>query len=127
MLFRSALHGQRMRFEQYESWSPELFMEQVNALQMNQVIVFTVISAVLLFLGHMLIKAMKFGEWKDEYSPHQGSRFEVVWRILLPLILIFLAARGSVMPHHLALEHSQVSANKELNEMALNAVWCFDK
>jgi hypothetical protein len=45
----------------------------------------------------------------------------------LPLLLIVLAARGTVEAHHLALEHSEVSNNKALNEMGLNAVWCFDK
>lgn len=120
-------HGKRMRFEDYMGWSPEITFEQAKTLQINQWIVFVVISAVLLVLGHMLIKSLKFGEWKDEYSPHPASRGEVFIRILLPLILIVLAARGSVMAHHLALEHSEVSNSKELNEMALNAVWCFDK
>ncbi len=125
--FFFALHGKRMRFAEYSGWSPEVTFEQAKALQINQLIVFTVISLVLLVLGHMLIKSLKFGEWKDEYSPHPARRGEVLLRIFLPLILIVLAARGSVMPHHLALEHSEVSNSKELNEMALNAVWCFDK
>ncbi|MDG0817260.1 LTA synthase family protein [Bdellovibrio svalbardensis] len=125
--FFFAHHGKRMRFAEYSGWSPEVTFEQAQTLPINQWIVFTVISIVLLVLGHMLIKSLKFGEWKDEYSPHPARRGEVLLRILIPLILIVLAARGSVMPHHLALEHSEVSNSKELNEMALNAVWCFDK
>ena len=60
-------------------------------------------------------------------AANPAKKGEMALRILLPLILIVLAARGTVTPHHLALEHSEVSNSKELNEMALNAVWCFDK
>lgn len=125
--FYFAHHGKRMRYVEYSSWTPEVLLEQAKALQINQILVFTVISVVLLILGHMLIKSLHFGEWKDEYSPHPARRGEVLLRILLPLILIVLAARGTVTAHHLNLEHSEVSNSKELNEMALNAVWCFDK
>lgn len=120
-------HGTRMRFADYSDWSFATTYEQAQSLQINQWATFTIITVVLLVLGHMLIKSLKFGVWKDEYSPHPAYRGEVLLRILVPLILIMLAARGSVMPHHLALEHSEVSDSKELNEMALNAVWCFDK
>lgn len=125
--FYFVLHGRRMRFAEYSGWSFDVLIEQWKVLPLNQTLIFTVISIVLLLLGHMLIKSLNFGEWKDEYSPHPAFRGEVFLRIIVPLVLIFLAARGNVMPHHLALEHSQVSNSKELNEMALNAVWCFDK
>lgn len=125
--FYFARHGRRMRFAEYSGWNPEVLIEQAKSLEVNQVIVFTVISLVLLLLGYMVIKAVYFGEWKDEYSPHPARRGEIVQRILLPIIFIFLAARGTVTPHHLNIEHSDVSNSKELNEMALNAVWCFDK
>lgn len=120
-------HGKRMRFAEYEGWNLDTLFEQAKALQTHQVIVFTVVTVVLLVLGHMLIKSMNFGDWKDEYSPHPARRGEVVLRVLLPLVLIFLAARGTVTPHHLNLEHSEVSNSKALNEMALNPIWCFDK
>jgi len=125
--FSFAQHGRRMRWDQYQSWDPQTWLDQVSALHLNQVLVFSVISIVLLVLGYTLIKGLKFGDWKDEYSPDPASKTEIILRILTPLLLIFLAARGTVMPHHLALEHSEVSNFKELNEMALNAVWCFDK
>lgn len=125
--FYFAKHGRRMRFEEYMSWHPQVFIEQAQGLQPNQTWVFVVITVLLFSLGYMLIKSLKFGEWKDEYSPQRGSTLETALRILLPLILIVLAARGTVEPHHLALEHSEVSSNTAINEMALNAVWCFDK
>lgn len=125
--FYFAHHGQRMRFNDYMAWTPESFIEQFNAVAPNQAWIFTSITVLLFSLGFMLTKALNFGQWKDEFSPRYGSKLEEIWRILLPLILIALAARGTVEPHHLALEHSEVSNNKVINEMALNAVWCFDK
>lgn len=125
--FYFARQGRRMRFADYTSWTPETLSEQFNSLAPNQAWIFTAITIMLFTLGYMLIKGLKFGQWKDEFSPRYGSKFEVVWRVLLPLVLIALAARGTVEPHHLALEHSEVSNNKAINEMALNAVWCFDK
>ncbi|MEK2689669.1 hypothetical protein [Bdellovibrio sp. GT3] len=125
--FHYAHHGRRMRFAEYSNWSPEFTWEQMRSLPQNQNWVFTVITLALLILGYMLIKAVNFGQWKDEYSPQKGSKFEMALRIVVPLLLIVLAARGTVEPHHLALEHSLVSDSTSLNEMALNAVWCFDK
>lgn len=120
-------HGRRMRFAEYMSWTPESLLVQFNSLPSNQTWIFTTLTLLLFSLGYTLTKGLKFGQWKDEFSPRYGSKFEVIWRVLLPLVLIALAARGTVEPHHLALEHSEVSNNKAINEMALNAVWCFDK
>lgn len=125
--FHFTRHGRRLRFEGYMNWNFDTLMEQMKALQNNQTVIFCVITVLLFSLGYMLVQSLSFGEWKDEYSPQAGSRFEIVWRIVLPLILIALAARGTVEPHHLALEHSEVSSNTAVNEMALNAPWCFDK
>lgn len=125
--FHFAKHGARMRFADYMGWNPDVLIEQARSLQPNQVWIFCIITVMLFGLGYTLTKSIRFGEWKDEYSPHGGSKFETVFRIFLPLLLIALAARGTVEAHHLALEHSEVSYNQAINEMALNAVWCFDK
>jgi len=125
--FFYALHGKRMRFSDYSSWSFETLWQQWQAVPLNQATIFTVITVLLLVLAHMLIRSLDFGNWKDEYSPHPAKRGEVALRIILPLLVILLMARGTVEPHHLALEHAQISYNDALNEMGLNAVWCFDK
>lgn len=125
--FHFAKFGKRMRFADYNSWNVQDWLGQFHSLPPNQSWIFCVITVLLFSLGYMLVKGLKFGEWKDEYSPQAGSKFEVLWRTLLPLILIVLAARGTVEAHHLALEHSEVSLDQVINEMALNAVWCFDK
>ncbi len=125
--FYFAKFGSRMRFNDYLAWTPDVFLDQFRSLPPNQSWVFCVITVLLLGLGYMLIKSLKFGDWKDEYSPHAGSKLEIVFRILIPLVIIALAARGTVEAQHLRLEHSEVSLDRVINEMALNAVWCFDK
>lgn len=119
--------GARMRWEQYRSWTFQTWIEQTQEVLPNQLVIYSIITVLLLALGLMMVKSLKFGEWKDEFSPRKGGKIEIVIRILLPFILVFLAARGTVEPHHLALEHSEVSSKPSINEMALNAVWCFDK
>lgn len=125
--FYFSKYGMRMRFNEYMSWTPETLQQQIAEMLPSQVWVFVVITILLFILGLMLIKGIRFGDWRDEFSPHKGSKFEYFWRLLVPLFLIALAARGTLEPHHLALEHSEVSYTKAINEMALNAVWCFDK
>jgi hypothetical protein len=61
-------------------------------------------------------------------SPEPGEGWRaVVPRLLGPLLLAGLAARGTVTPHHLEKQHSLVSSNPALNQLVLNAVWSFDK
>ena len=125
--FFFAKAGRRMRFAEYTNWNMDLLREQMSTMQNNTHIIFSIITALLLILGLSLVFGLKFGAWKDEYSPRRGNFFEVVLRVFVPLILVALAARGTVEAHHLALEHSEVSNNTAINEMALNAPWCFDK
>ena len=120
-------HGIRMRFNDYMSFSGQEFIDLARSLRLDQSLIFCVITAILFGVGFNLIKSIKFGEWKDEYSPFRGTYLEVTLRILLPLLLIVFAARGTIGPQHLNFENSVVSKLKPLNELALNAVWCFDK
>lgn len=46
---------------------------------------------------------------------------------LAPLLVAGLMARGTVTPHHLERAHAEVFSGPLLTELALNAVWCFDK
>lgn len=125
--FHFARFGTRMRFADYTSWNFSVLIEQMELLPRHQVWIFSVITVMLFSLGYMLTKALRFGEWKDEFSPIAGSKIEILWRVALPLLIVFLAARGTVEAHHLGLEHSEVSSMQSINEMALNPVWCFDK
>lgn len=125
--FHFSRYGARMRFVDYMSWNPDVFIFQAKAMPPHQVWIFCIITIMLFGLGYLLTAGIKFGDWKDEYSPQAGTKLEVTLRLLLPLLLIALAARGTIEPHHLSLEHSEVSSHKAINEMALNAVWCFDK
>lgn len=125
--FHFSRYGARMRLADYVSWTFPKLIEEMELLQRHQVLIFSVITVMLLSLGYMLTKSLRFGEWKDEFSPQAGSKIEIVWRVVFPLLIVFLAARGTVDAHHLGLEHSEVSSMKPINEMALNPVWCFDK
>lgn len=52
---------------------------------------------------------------------------ETALRTLGPWLLVGLAARGTVTPHHLEKQHSDVSSSPALNQLVLNPVWSFDK
>ncbi len=52
---------------------------------------------------------------------------EVFVRILGPILLVILAARGSVGAHHLEKEDSQISVWENVNELGLNSLWCINK
>ncbi|MBX3034529.1 MAG: hypothetical protein KF865_11450 [Bdellovibrionaceae bacterium] len=43
------------------------------------------------------------------------------------LLLVALAARGTVTPHHLEKSHSEVSSFSVVNQLVLNPLWAFDK
>lgn len=48
-------------------------------------------------------------------------------RFLLTLLLVALAARGTITAHHLELAHAQISDDPLLNQLPLNAMWNMDK
>lgn len=125
--FYFSVNGQRMRAAGYEGWNFDLLVSQMQATASNQIWIFSVITVILMILGLMFIWGLRFGDWKDEFSPYGPHKMEIPLRIIVPLLLIVLAARGTVEAHHLRFEHSQITPNKAINEMALNAVWCFDK
>lgn len=54
-----------------------------------------------------------------------------IWKVTLQALLSFLfvafAARGTWTPHHLNIEHAQVSENPLLNQIPLNPLWNLDK
>lgn len=51
----------------------------------------------------------------------------IVLGALAPLFITALAARGTWTPHHINIEHAQVSQIQALNQMTLSPVWAFDK
>lgn len=61
-------------------------------------------------------------------SPMMGEGFfEAALRAWGPLLLVGLAARGTVTPHHLEKSHSLITSSASLNQLVLNPVWAFDK
>lgn len=63
------------------------------------------------------------GGWPQAWSPS----LKLFVAYLLPLFIVALAARGTLGARHLELAHSEISVWPHVNELALNAVWCFDK
>jgi hypothetical protein len=55
------------------------------------------------------------------------SILQVLLNFLIPLLVVALAARGTVSPHHLEKAHSEISPWPHVNELVLNSVWCIDK
>lgn len=62
---------------------------------------------------------------RDEHA--MDPAWKTWGRIVIPLLIVGLMARGTVTAHHLERAHSEVSVIPAVNELALNAVWCFDK
>lgn len=62
---------------------------------------------------------------KKDYS--LPSRKKIMAQALFSIFLVALAARGTWTPHHLNLEHSQISQTPQINQIPLNALWNLDK
>ncbi|AHI04717.1 hypothetical protein BDW_01035 [Bdellovibrio bacteriovorus W] len=125
--FHFAKFGRHMRWREYESLDFSQYYSWIESSLPSQFWIFTLMVAFFLGIGLAAIRSLDFGHWKDEFSPRKPWFMEKTVRILWPLLFVALCARGSLGQHHLRLEDSQVSKNEAINEMALNAIWCFDK
>ncbi|MGZ3744623.1 MAG: hypothetical protein ACXWRE_00875 [Pseudobdellovibrionaceae bacterium] len=47
--------------------------------------------------------------------------------LVLPLLIVALAARGTWTAHHINIEHAEISQIQALNQMTLSPIWAFDK
>jgi hypothetical protein len=117
----------RMRFEDYSQLNMDWLQQHVLTPPALERVAFFVLTLILLVIGLGVVSNIKFGNWKDQVSPNIGSTTEILWRLFLPIFGVALAARGTVEPKHLSLEHSEVSSEQPVNDMALNPIWCFDK
>lgn len=117
----------RMRFDDYQLINWDWIQSRVSAAPNLELFAFTIMTLILLVIGLAIIVNVRWGYWKDRFSPDLGTKTEILWRLVLPLLGVALAARGTVEEKHLNIEHSQVSSEVPVNEMALNPIWCFDK
>lgn len=125
--FHFAKFGRHMRWSEYENLDFSQYYIWIESSLANQFWIFTLMVGFFFSIGIAAIRSLDFGHWKDEFSPRQPWFLEKTVRILWPLLFVALCARGSLGQHHLRLEDSKVSKNEAINEMALNAIWCFDK
>jgi len=63
----------------------------------------------------------------DSTEKKQSFGLELTRGVILPIFIVALAARGTWTPHHLNMEHAEVSQIQALNQLALSPVWAFDK
>lgn len=59
--------------------------------------------------------------WVEAAS--QSARMKSVFQALISVFITAFAARGTLTPHHLNIEHAQVSKNSQINQLPLNAIW----
>lgn len=120
-------NGVRIRAVEFESlfggWLSQIW-PQVSLIPF---LVFTAVAAIIWTLGAWVLRQVELGDWKDEYSPIRGGAKEILWRLIWPLFVVGLMARGTLEEHHLRYEHSLISNDTRLNEMALNPMWTLDK
>ncbi|MFP5518955.1 MAG: hypothetical protein ACLGGX_03575 [Bdellovibrionia bacterium] len=119
--------GLRARWPDYAEFFYGSLVDFTQQLPFKIWGLFAFILLLMLGLGIYVILNPAYGYWKDSYSPQRGTRFEIFMRIVLPLALVAVAARGTFEPHHLDYRHSLISNDTRLNEMALNPMWCLDK
>ena len=119
--------GARMRAADFNKLFDGSFSEVWSAMPMMAFFIFLTVLLIIWLLGLWLLGQIRWGDWKDEYSPLKGSPLEISWRLLVPLLLVALMARGTLEEHHLRYEHSLISNDTRLNEMALNPMWTLDK
>ncbi len=56
-----------------------------------------------------------------------GVLVQLVVSLLLPILVVALAARGTLRAHHLEKADSEISPWENVNELTLNAIWAIDK
>jgi hypothetical protein len=55
------------------------------------------------------------------------SKGKLALQVVGSLLLVAFSARGTLTPHHIGIEHAQVSTDPLVNQIPLNAVWNLDK
>lgn len=121
------VNGVRIREQQFQSLFGGWIFEIWPSVSMVPFFVFLIVVLIVFFLGLWVIEQVQIGDWKDEYSPLKGGWGEISWRLFWPLLIVALMARGTLEAHHLRYEHSLISNDTRLNEMALNPMWTMDK
>lgn len=82
----------------------------------------------LAYLGFRILLSIEdFYVGKNSFLANFGRTPELILKLMLPLIIVALMARGSLGAHHLGARHSEISSHKYLNELVLTPLWTFNK
>jgi hypothetical protein len=94
-------------------------------------------SGLLLLIGIVLLTSGMKVIWRSRYLKPNGFFMKeagrgpapllIFLRYVIPVLLVAGAARGTWTAHHLEKADSEISAWENVNELALNAVWAWDK
>lgn len=117
-------HHERLRYGSYASLFKIHWLNEITqAFSKNYLL-----SYLILFIGILGFKKILKNKFNKTPKLSQSlSLVQKIIRLTLPLFILALGARGTWTPHHLNIEHSQISSFKFLNELSLNAAWSFDK
>lgn len=119
--------GKRASLDFYQNIEIDSLMTLLEEVPRDFGWIFLGISFLLLVLGLWLIWGLKFGSWKDEYSPYKGGAFEIMYRITYPLVLVAVMAHGTYKIEGLSVHDAQISTFMPVNEMTLNPVLILSK
>jgi hypothetical protein len=80
------------------------------------------------FRSVFVLYKLQLHKVKISESKYANSKpLMIISAVILPLLAVAFSARGTWTPHHIGMEHAEVSQNQALNQLALSPVWAFDK
>lgn len=116
-----AANGRRMTFHDLKT--PDFVSDGFGVVGTETAVIVALIFLCCAILGARQILQMP--SFKTKTRPESGLRR--AWRVIAPVLAVALMARGTLTPHHLEKQHSEVSSNPALNQLVLTPAWAFDK
>lgn len=121
-LFWTASHNTRLNSEIFKSSVGETLNWGWFSLGGTPAIISTIL---ILYSSYLLFVSV--GKLQSPGSSPKVSKSQLTFEVFISIILVAFAARGTWTPHHLNIEHSQVSSDPQVNQLPLNAPWNLDK
>lgn len=111
--------------DQHFRWKRDVF--QMLPLDSVSALLVSLIFLTALAVGIKSISKVKRRP-RFELGPRKSSLWvQLIVALLVPILIVGLAARGTLAAHHLEKADSEISPWENVNELTLNAVWAIDK